>query len=379
MRLLVLNYEYPPLGGGAGNATYYLCREWDKMGWNIDIVTTWLPGLDEVRKESETTTVFRVKSRRKKAEQSNPVEMVGYMLRGYARARRLLKEYRHDLIVGFFSIPSGWIAHRLFRLHGTPYIILLRGGDVPGFLPRQLWLFHRVTMPLTKRIWRSARSVIANSRGLKQLAEKTAGRIGIPVAFVPNGVDADFFRPADARSRACSRGGPLFLFAGRFSPQKNLLSLLEQFEASVARDGARLLLVGGGPEQANIDEAIGRSPALKAAVTLKPWCSKESLRSHYQEAYCFVNPSLYEGLPNTLLEAMACGLPAIASDIGGNNELVVEGENGFLFTVSDPDGLGTCMREMMRLPAAEAFGRRSRQRVLEEFSWSAAAARIMER
>jgi glycosyltransferase involved in cell wall biosynthesis len=375
MRLLVLNYEYPPLGGGAGNATYCLCKEWEKMGKRIDIVTTWFPGFDEVHKESETTTVYRVKSRRKRAEQSNPLEMLSYMIRGYGKAKALVGRFSYDLVIGFFSIPSGWIAYRLFRLYRLPYIILLRGGDVPGFLPRQLGFFHRVTMPLTKRIWRSAQSVIANSRGLKQLAEKTANRIGTAVEYVPNGVDADFYRPVSERSRS----SPIFLFAGRFSAQKNLLSLLEQFEVSAAQEGARLQLVGGGPEEAAIDKAIARSSVLSSTVVRKPWCSKEDLRRHYQEAYCFVNPSLYEGLPNTLLEAMACGLPAIASDIGGNNELVVEGENGFLFKVSDPHGLGKCMREMMRLPAPEVFGRRSRERVLKEFSWNAAALRIMER
>jgi glycosyltransferase involved in cell wall biosynthesis len=374
MRLLVLNYEYPPLGGGAGNATYYLCKEWEKMGNSVDIVTTWFSGHEAVHNESEAITIYRVKSRRKKAEQSNPLEMFSYMMRGYVCARNLCKQSSFDLIIGFFSIPSGYIAHRLFRLFGIPYIILLRGGDVPGFLPGQLWFFHWMTMPLTKKIWRSAKRVIANSRGLKSLAEQTGKRIGTPIEFVPNGVDADFYCPGAPRLRTA----PTFLFVGRFSPQKNLISMLEQFEASVARKGARLMLVGGGPQQSSIDKTISRSAVLSAAVVCMPWCSKEKLRDHYRQAYCFVNPSLYEGLPNTLLEAMACGLPIIATDIGGNNELVEDGANGFLFKVSDPRGLGKCMQEMMAVPSPETFGNRSRERVLKEFSWVSAAAKIME-
>ncbi len=375
MRLLVLNYEYPPLGGGAGNATFFLCKEWEKAGMSIDIVTTWYHDLDFITRESDAITVYRVKSLRKKAEQSNPIEMLSYVVHGYFKARMLCKRNRYSMIVAFFSIPSGIIAHRLFHIHRLPYTILLRGGDVPGFLPHQLKLFHWMTMPLTIKIWRRAHRVIANSRGLKELADKTGNRIGITVEVVPNGVDAGFFHPEPKpQPRDFS-----FLFAGRFSRQKNLRELLEQFEMCAAQGSVRLILVGDGPEKQNLVKMICRSSALAASASLRPWCSKESLRRLYQEASCFVNPSICEGLPNTLLEAMACGLPIIASNIGGNNELVADNENGFLFDSADPDGLGKRMLDMMHCPAIGAFGNCSRQRAVMQYSWAGAAMQITER
>jgi glycosyltransferase involved in cell wall biosynthesis len=374
MRLLVLNYEYPPLGGGAGNATYYLGKEWGKAGMPVDIVTTWFKGFDEIERGPGGVTVYRVKSRRKKAEQSNPFEMACYIAYGFAKARKLCKHEKYGLAIGFFSIPSGLIAYMLFLLYGIPYTILLRGGDVPGFLPKQLKRFHAMTMPLTIKIWRGAKRVIANSQGLRDLAETTGRRIGVKIDVVPNGVDVDFFRPAPERHVT----RPVFLFAGRFSQQKNLPCLLTQFEAGDTAQKARLVLVGGGPEKNVLDALIARSPTLSSSVSLVPWCSKEELRRHYWEAFCFVNPSLYEGLPNTLLEAMACGLPVVASNIGGNSELVSNGVNGLLFDVSDPKDLQRRLVEMLHSPDVRSFGERSRERAVRDFAWSSSAEKIME-
>ena len=186
MRFLVLNYEYPPLGGGAGNATYFLCREWARMGIVTDIVTTWFPGLDQETCESALVTVHRVRSRRKKAAQSNAVEMLSYVAQGYLKARVLCERHAYDRVVSFFAIPCGMIALRLNQKLAIPYAVLLRGGDVPGFLPRELAFYHRLTMPLTRRIWRNADRVVANSRGLQELASVTGRRIGVTVDMVPN-------------------------------------------------------------------------------------------------------------------------------------------------------------------------------------------------
>ena len=372
--ILVLNYEYPPLGGGAGNATHFLCREWSHGGIGTDVVTTGFDGLAEVTRESDKMTIYRVRSRRRRIEQSNPLEMLDYIVRGYRKARELCRRHTYDTVVSFFALPSGWIAYRLSKDLKIPYIILLRGGDVPGFLPDQLGLFHGLTRPLTDRIWKRAVRVVANSAGLQALAMETGRRLGIRVDRVPNGVDADFFQPAQGRT---SEKPFTFLFAGRFVVQKRLPYLLDQFERHVAPRGAALVLVGDGPEKDSLVRRIRSSRVLRAAVTLHPWSDKETLRGFYQGAHCLVHPSSQEGLPNTLLEAMACGLPVIASNIGGNNELVTHGHNGFLFELGDQDGLGLQMREMMAGADIREMGVRSRNRVQDRFSWASSARQIL--
>ena len=374
MRLLVLNYEYPPLGGGAGNATFFLAREWGKLGHTVDIVTTGFGDLDAVTGESENVTVYRVRSLRKRKDRSNPLEMLSYVRHGTSFALDLCNKFAYDKTVAFFSIPSGIVARKILLSRRVPYVVLLRGGDVPGFLPRQLAFFHRITMPLTKRIWRSAQRVIANSNGLKILAEATGKRLGITVDMVPNGVDADFFSPPAHPSPLPFR----FLFAGRFSSQKNLSCLLRQFENGPAKQGAKLDLVGDGPEKEILEQTIRSSPALTASVAIHPWCAKDELRNMYRAAHCFVNPSLCEGLPNTILEAMSCGLPVVASDVGGNNELVFEGKNGRLFRTNEENQLAICMEKMMAESDIDSMRAFSRNLATTRFSWESAAADILK-
>ncbi|OGV73065.1 MAG: hypothetical protein A3K19_00965 [Lentisphaerae bacterium RIFOXYB12_FULL_65_16] len=373
MRFLVLNYEYPPLGGGAGNATYFLCREWARMGIVTDIVTTWFPGLDQETCESALVTVHRVRSRRKKAAQSNAVEMLSYVAQGYLKARVLCERHAYDRVVSFFAIPCGMIALRLNQKLAIPYAVLLRGGDVPGFLPRELAFYHRLTMPLTRRIWRNADRVVANSRGLQELASVTGRRIGVTVDMVPNGVDTGFFSPSPVEKPAVFT----FLFVGRFASQKNLLHLMDQFERLLSRHPARLVLVGDGPDGARLQERVRSSPRLFSSVTLFPWTTRDEVRQHYRNAHCLVNPSLCEGLPNTVLEAMACGLPVVATNVGGNNELVQHGANGFLFEVGDDNGLECQMCAVMSQPASVEMGLRSRAIAAERFSWESAARQLL--
>jgi glycosyltransferase involved in cell wall biosynthesis len=373
MRLLVLNYEYPPIGGGAGNATYYLCREWGALGHTVDVITTWFKGLEEVSAGPNNVTVFRIKSMRRRLDRSNPLEMMSYIRHALKKARLLVKSHSYETAVTFFAIPTGVISYCLFKKYALPYILLLRGGDVPGFLHRELGLFHAITIPFTMAIWRNAARIIANSKSLQQLAHTTAQRLHRLVEMVPNGVDAEFFTPAYHLQNACFS----FIFSGRFVSQKNLFFLICQFEKLSASRPSTLILVGDGPEKPTLEKKIKSSERLSNLVRLHPWSSKEQLRAFYQSAHCFINPSFEEGMPNTVLEAMACGLPVIASDIGGNNELIKNGKNGLLFTMNVIDDLKIKMQEILSLLETKSMGAYSRRIVSDHFSWNTSASRII--
>lgn len=375
MRILVLNYEYPPLGGGAGNATYFLSREWGRMGITTDVITTWFSGLDEISAEHDNVTVYRVKSLRKKMEQSNPVEMLSYVVVAYRKAVHLISKGNYDLTIAFFSIPCGLIAYRLLKKYTVPYIVLLRGGDVPGFLPEELSVMHTITMPFTKTVWKNAQRIIANSYRLRDLANEAAVKLKCIVEAIPNGVDVSFFKPV---SHDCKKPF-VFLFVGRFVNQKNLLYLLSQFEIANMEKNACLVLTGDGPEKEKIIEKIESSPVLKDSVILKPWTCKKELSFIYQSAHCFVNPSIDEGMPNAVLEAMACGLPVIASNIGGNNELVIHGKNGYIFNLEDVNSLSDYMKRIIiENKQYKSMASYSRDIVEKQYSWTVSAKSIVK-
>jgi glycosyltransferase involved in cell wall biosynthesis len=374
MRILVLNYEYPPLGGGAGNATCFLSKEWGKNGITADIVTTWFRGLDEISHEPDNITVYRVKSLRKKAEQSNPLEMLSYIYSAYRASIRLTAQFSYDLIISFFSIPCGLIARKLFRKCNIPYIVLLRGGDVPGFLPKEMGLMHTITMPFTKAVWKDAEKVIANSKWLQELASKTANTIKCTIDMVPNGVDTSFFN-----SSVNMKARPfVFLFTGRFVNQKNLMYLLCQFEIANTDRQAQLVLTGDGPDREKLAQKIQSSKLLTETVKLKPWSLKQELPAVYQSAHCFVNPSIDEGMPNAILEAMSCGLPVLASNIGGNNELVIHDKNGYLFNLNEHNSLSNYMIKMINNEQCNAMGSHSRHIAESKYSWAVSAVSIIK-
>jgi glycosyltransferase involved in cell wall biosynthesis len=374
MRILVLNYEYPPLGGGAGNATYFLAREWGKMGISTDIITTWFTGLEEIKREMDNVTVYRIKSFRKKMEQSNPLEMLSYTNLAYKKAVKLVTAQKYTLIVAFFSIPCGLVARKIFKRFKTPYIVLLRGGDVPGFLPQELGFMHRITMPVTKTIWKNAQRIIANSKWLSDLANKTAVDIDRTVEMVPNGVDTSFFVPV----KHTDKKPFIFLFVGRFVNQKNLIFLLSQFEIANRNNYAKLILTGDGPERGKLVEKINSSTVLKKTVELKPWEDKKNLLSIYQTAHCFVNLSVEEGMSNATLEAMSCGLPVIASNIGGNIGLVIDQKNGYLVNLDENLDLNYYILQMINNVNYESMASYSRYLAQTHFSWKSSASLMVK-
>jgi glycosyltransferase involved in cell wall biosynthesis len=289
-------------------------------------------------------------------------------------AAKMISKDNFDMTIAFFSIPCGIVARMLLAKFHTPYCVLLRGGDVPGFLHRELSFFHWITMPFTKVVWKNAQRIIANSSRLCELANKTAATLNRKVEIVPNGVDVSIFKPV---KHDC-KNPFVFLFVGRFVNQKNLLLLLSQFEMANREMGARLVLAGEGPEKERMVQKIEASPILKNSVYLKSWTVKKDLPSVYQSAHCFVNPSMDEGMPNAVLEAMACGLPVIASNVGGNNELVVHEKSGYLFNLEEKDSLSFCMKKMASDIHYDSMGLNARVLVESRYSWSVSALSIIK-
>jgi glycosyltransferase involved in cell wall biosynthesis len=246
---------------------------------------------------------------------------------------------------------------------------MLRGGDVPGFEPKVL-LLHRLLTPLRRTVYRASAAIAANSEGLRDLAVRADP--GFPIRVIPNGVDSDFYRPSPLPKEAGAAF--TFLFAGRFCDQKNIGRLLEAFAICRAKlPGARLTLVGEGSAARPL-EALARDLDIGGALQWVAWSTKEDLLSRYRSSDCFVNPSKTEGMSNAVLEAMACGLPVLCGDCMGNREVVMNGENGFLF---DPGDSGELARRMVALGKNRQWsltlGAAGRRLCCERFSWARAA------
>ena len=361
------------MGAGAATAAQAIARSLAAAGHPSTVLTAGLGDLVGASDDGGVRLV-RLPSRRRRRESATISEMVSFMVHAGGAVSRIVRSERIEGIIAFFSFPSGpaaWWAH---RNTGVPYVISLRGGDVPGAEPR-LALVHRCLGPFRRRILRSARAVVANSPGLKEMSEKADP---VAVHMIPNGVDTAFFAPAAPPRPENPR--PRLLFVGRFQAQKNLLWMLEQL--AEIRRGAGLSfaldLVGDGPLRPALSARV-RELNLAGVVQFHGWKDRAELRAFYQAADLVINPSLYEGMPNVVLEAMACGRPVLASRVPGNDSAVVDRVTGWLFPLHDAAGFSDCVRTLLGRPdIGVELGIRARARAEREYPWSRTAQSYLE-
>lgn len=377
MNLLLINYEYPPVGAGAANATRHIARELAIQGHATTVLTTRFCELNGWSEE-DGVRIYRCQAFRRRRDRSSLIEMASFLVGAFLVLPRIMRASKAQGIIVFFSFPSGplaWWAHRLWKV---PYVVSLRGGDVPGAEPG-LARMHRLLAPLRRRILREAQQVVANSDGLKQMSEMADP---IPVRVISNGVDANYFSP---RKRTVSEvSAPFhFLFVGRLQEQKNLHFTLNQIAVLRQRANRQFIfdIVGDGPLRASLEAQASRA-GLADVVRWHGWLDKQALRSQYSRAECLLNLSLYEGMPNVVLEAMACGLPAIVSRVAGNEALVKDGINGFVCNLDDPECVQLALSSMLENgKLSVCFGENARHSAVGTYSWKQVAgdyAKIFE-
>ena len=364
MKILLLNSEFPPIGGGAGNASANIARHLVAMGHEVLVLTVRHANL--LHEESwHGVRIVRVPALRKRMDRSGLLEQVSFILVGSLWTGRVLKTFPAQVVLAFFGVPAGPIAWLMRKLHGIPYMISMRGGDVPGFRPYDFGTYHRLVAPFLRLIWKDAGSLVANSTGLRTLALKFD-----PIAcidLIPNGVDLEAFAPV-----VRDWSPPRLLSVGRLVYQKGL-DLAARALADLKHLDWEWVIAGDGSFRTEF-EKLCLDLGIADRVTLVGWRSKPELTRHYDQANLFVFPSRHEGMPNAVLEAMSSGLPVIASRIAGNEELVLPDETGLLFPSESVADLQSALLEL--IPDATRrmeMGEAGRARVKARFSWEGVA------
>lgn len=190
------------------------------------------------------------------------------------------------------------------------------------------------------------------------------------VVVVPNAIDADFFQPApelrDPR--------PTVVTIGRLVEQKDHENLLEAFRTTLDRvPDARLLIVGNGPLKESIEQSVRRH-GLESSVELHPGTA--DVRPYLHRAWLFALSSGWEGSPNVLFEAMACGVPIVSTSVGGVPELIEDGRSGKLVPAHDARALSAAMTDvLLNGDLRESLGVAARTRILEHFTMEQLARR----
>lgn len=385
-RILFYTYEYPPLGGGIANAVWYLMRAFasynKKTGDRshseevyIDIITSSLDNTWSTEQLSPNITMYRVPigNKRDSLHKQTPLNMIVYMLFSAVKTIQLLfmnstprqqdVPRRYDL-AHVFGYPGAFVSF-LFSWK-LPYIVSLRGVDVPGYNPR-FKLAYYLYRPLVRLTWNRAKTVIANSSLFADMARYTAPKLDI--AVIPNGVDTTQFRPV-----AQNKKYPVFtITAGGtiMGPKKGLHYLVSGYAAFCKTyPDTRLMLIGSGMLENELKKQVAQLGIAKNVEFVgrkdKDWISRELPRC---QVFCL--PSLNEGMSNATLEALACGLPVVVTDVGGSTELV-QG-NGFIIPKRNSEAITEKLTTLYQdAKLRRTMSEKSRHRA-EGFTWDRVA------
>lgn len=348
---IISSYWKPPhFKGGISRVIFELRKEWQKIGHTVDIYA-------RITVPNEKEGVFRVPIL--------PVPLLGIWMNLYMLLFQSLDKY--DILFPQSAFQSLFLDKRKC----VPFIHTL--FNVEHFVRWHFWKY--AITPLEKHALKSIRGCIA-------LDNKTVGSLtkehhvkDTKILRVSNGVDYTFFCPEPQEYKK----GFVILSAGRFIPRKRFDILIKAFASFVElHDDATLIIAGDGPLRTDLHE-MAHHLHVKEKILFPGMVDENDMLKLYRSASVFVLPSSDEGMPMVVLEAQACGLPVVLADFESARDLVIEGETGFILRDADPRMWAEVFNRFYRQPVLiRSFGEEARNRIKNEFGWSAVAKKISD-
>lgn len=356
LRLLVLNHEYPPLGGGASPVTRETAKEFVRRGHDVDVLTMGRKGLPAFEVD-DGVRVHRVPCLRSKVHMAHGPELATYVMSASVVGRRLAAERDFDLIHSHFFVPCGFVARHLQKRFAIPYVVTAHGSDVPDYNPDRFAVTHRLIAPMWHDIVRHAAAVTSPSQSLADLINRHA-KSEVAAHIIPNGIASDWIEPGEKQRS--------LLVVSRLFERKGVHHLLQALQGTPI--GMQIHIVGDGPHRPALERLAESVPD---PVRFHGWMDNgsQALRELYRRASVFVFPSSAENFPICLLEAMLSGCAVVASGIDACHEVL--GDTAHYFEVGDVPAL---RRHLLALSQNEALARRygdaARERTIRQFSWT---------
>ena len=279
----------------------------------------------------------------------------------------MLRHFRPQLLHAHFATEATAEARSLAGELGVPFTFTAHGYDIRRKPPADF--ADRAA---------AARKVVTVSEANAHYVRATFGVPASHLRVIPCGVDTGRFQPAPDR-RSNSNGAPLIVCVARQVPVKNLELLLETCAELRARNVAfRCVQIGDGKCRAEL-LALRARLGLEALVEMPGACDHDAVVAWWQRAKVAVLTSENEGMPVCLMEAAACGVPAVATAVGGVPELIENNVTGFLTPAGDVSALADALQAVLEGSAlAERLGQAARRRAEEQFSVRQQVDRLLE-
>jgi len=384
IRALVLTTSYP-LGPGDSSSIFlkYLCEHLHRQGVDVHVLAPASSGGGAVLEDGIHVHRFRymfgpwqrlaygsgILSNLKQQPLLwlvLPFFLVSFLVAALAVTRSV----RPNVLHGHWIIPTGLVALLTGKLFRRPVVLTAHGGDAfalkSGLLSR-----------LKKFIVRHVSAWTANTKATANAILPDASKNGCVV--VPMGVDTDVFNSISSGNQRTNDMRRV-LFVGRLVEEKGVIHLLRAI--SLLPEGAKsriqVDIVGEGTEKSVlIDEA--NKLGINSLVNFIGRVPNDELPVFFQRADVFVGPSLFEGQGIVFLEAMACGLPVIASDVGGISEIIQSGENGVLVPPGDANKLSIALNELLFDDARQSSIAENGLRVIKtRYTWDSVSRQFLE-
>ena len=370
MRVVQLTQRFPPAIGGVESHVYHLAMGLTKADVSTEVFTTDLQRDTPFRRLNGDSLLLPFPVRRFRVTRLADVPHgLGIVAPSMALAAlQATPDVFHAHSYGYFPTFAGGFAE---FMRGIPLVVTPHSD--PGGATTSKRLFDRVVPPLTIR--RASRVIALTSVEAENLV-----RLGVPsdrIRIIPNGVDLKEF--AGLPPRRPNGDTTELLFVGRCYPrQKGLEYLVKALPFLRSRESIRLTIVGedwgGVPMLRSLATALG----VERQIVFKGALPRDEVIQAYASADIFVLPSLFEPFGIVLLEAMAAGLPVVASSVGGIVDVVADGKTGLLIPPAKPSALAAGLEQLISDASLRARMAEEARRRVSAYSWDLIVPRIVE-
>ena len=352
MNILVINYEYPPIGGGGGVICKDISEEIASKGHRITVVTSHYDSLPEQEILNGVTIIRLPVVMRGKKDVASFLSMISYVPLCIRRVASLQRRERYDVINTHFAIPSGPAGQYLSDKYRIPNVLSIHGGDI--FDPSKSLSPHDTIglKQTVRKMLKKADRVVAQSSDTKSNAEKYYG-VDRKIDIVPLGIRPNTYPAKSRQDLGLPAEKYVFSTIGRLVKRKNIEDLLHIVKRIQISAPSVLLIMGDGPEKDFIETRI-RELQLEGVVRLLGRVSDEQKYEYLNASDGYLSTAIHEGFGIVFLEAMECGLPVVCYDRGGQRDFLENGRTGYLVELGNKAEFASRLEELLKSPALRA-------------------------